>query len=146
MITDFRGKTAVITGAASGIGRGLAVRCAAEGMHVVASDVEEGALAETVALAGGDAIGVTADVADPEAVQRLADAACDAFGAVHLLCNNAGVFQAGIVWERTVADWQWVLGVNVWVFSHWQNRAKVAKERDELEAVSDYGRPLVKQA
>jgi NAD(P)-dependent dehydrogenase (short-subunit alcohol dehydrogenase family) len=114
VITDFRGKTAVITGAASGIGRGLAVRCAAEGMHVVASDVEAGALAETVALAGGDAIGVAADVADPDAVQRLADAAYDTFGAVHLLCNNAGVFQAGILWERTVADWQWVLGVNVW--------------------------------
>ncbi len=118
MITDFHGKTAVITGAASGIGRGLAVRCAAEGMNVVASDVEQGSLDETVALAGGDTIGVVADVADAASVDALADAAFGAFGEVHLLCNNAGVFQAGIIWERTLADWEWVLGVNVWGIIH----------------------------
>ena len=118
MITDLNGKTAVITGAASGIGRGLAVRCAEEGMRVVASDVERGALDETVALAGGDAIGVVADVSDAASVDALADAAFDAFGEVHLLCNNAGVFQAGILWERTLADWEWVLGVNVWGIIH----------------------------
>lgn len=118
MITDFNDKVAVVTGAGSGIGRALAIRCAAEGMHVVASDVEAGALAETVALAGRDAIGVQADVADAASVAALADAAFDTFGAVHLLCNNAGVFQAGLVWERTEADWQWVLGVNVWGIIH----------------------------
>ena len=104
MISDFTGKTAVITGAGSGIGRGLAVRCAAEGMNVVASDVEQGALDETVAQAGGATIGVVADVADAASVDALADAAFGTFGEVHLLCNNAGVFQAGILWERTLEE------------------------------------------
>lgn len=114
MIVDLAGKVAVITGAGSGIGRALAQRCGEAGMHVVASDVEEGALTETVALVGGDTIGVLVDVADHAQVDALAGAAYDTFGAVHLLCNNAGVFQAGVVWERTQADWEWVLGVNVW--------------------------------
>jgi NAD(P)-dependent dehydrogenase (short-subunit alcohol dehydrogenase family) len=118
MITDFEGKVAVITGAGSGIGRALAVHCAAEGMHVVAADVEDAALAETIALAGRDTIGVRTDVADGGSVAALADTAFGTFGAVHLLCNNAGVFQAGLLWERTVADWEWVLGVNVWGIIH----------------------------
>jgi NAD(P)-dependent dehydrogenase (short-subunit alcohol dehydrogenase family) len=112
------GRVAVITGAGSGIGRALAVRCGEEGMHVVAADVEQGALDDTVKLIGGDAVGVVCDVADGSSVDALADAAYDAFGAVHLLCNNAGVFQAGVLWERTVADWEWVLGVNVWGIIH----------------------------
>jgi NAD(P)-dependent dehydrogenase (short-subunit alcohol dehydrogenase family) len=114
VISDFRGKVAVITGAGSGIGRALAQRCHSEGMHVVATDVEKGALDETVALVGGDTIGVVTDVADDAQVSALADHAYGAFGAVHLLCNNAGVFQAGLLWERTRHDWEWVLGVNVW--------------------------------
>lgn len=118
MITEFEGKVAVITGAGSGIGRALAVRCAAEGMHVVAADIEEAALAETVNLSGRDTIGVRTDVADGASVAALADTAFGTFGAVHLLCNNAGVFQAGLLWERTVADWEWVLGVNVWGIIH----------------------------
>ncbi len=118
MITDFPGKVAVITGAASGIGRALAVRCAAEGMRVVAADIEQTALDETVALAGGETIGVVTDVSDAASVAELADRAYDAFGAVHLLCNNAGVFQAGVLWERTDADWNWVLGVNLWGIIH----------------------------
>ena len=118
MITDFNGKVAVVTGAGSGIGRALAVRCGAEGMHVVAADVEQGALDETVALVGGDAIGVVADVSDASSVQALAGRAFSERGAVHLLCNNAGVFQAGVLWERTIADWEWVLGVNVWGIIH----------------------------
>jgi NAD(P)-dependent dehydrogenase (short-subunit alcohol dehydrogenase family) len=117
-ISEFAGKTAVITGAGSGIGRALVVRCAQEGMTVVASDVEQGALDETVELAGGSAIGVRCDVARYHEVDALANEAYEAFGAVHLLCNNAGVFQAGIVWERTMADWEWVLGVNVWGIIH----------------------------
>ncbi|MCU1461067.1 MAG: family NAD(P)-dependent oxidoreductase [Acidimicrobiales bacterium] len=118
MITEFAGKVAVITGAGSGIGRALAVRCASEGMQVVAADVEPGALDETVALIGGDAIAVPTDVSDGAQVDALADRAFGAFGAVHLLCNNAGVFQAGVMWERTTADWEWVLGVNVWGIVH----------------------------
>lgn len=118
MITDVNGKVAVITGAGSGIGRALVIRCVADGMHVVAADVEQDALDETVQLAGGDAIAVRTDVSDEAAVAALADTAWDTFGAVHLLCNNAGVFQAGVLWERTIADWEWVLGVNVWGIIH----------------------------
>ena len=98
MLTELSGKVAVVTGAASGIGRALVTRCAQEGMRVVAADVEPAALDETVAAAaaaGAEAIGVVTDVSDGDAVEALAAQAFDAFGAVHLLCNNAGVFQAG---------------------------------------------------
>jgi NAD(P)-dependent dehydrogenase (short-subunit alcohol dehydrogenase family) len=120
-VDDFHGKTAVITGAASGLGRGMALHAAGEGMRVVVSDVEEPALAETVALveeAGAEVLGVVTDVGDPAAVDALADAAFDRFGAVHLLHNNAGVFQAGISWQRTIADWEWVMRVNFWGVLH----------------------------
>ncbi len=119
MLTGLAGKVAVITGAGSGIGRALVQGCAQHGMKVVAADVEVGALDETVAsVTSGEAIGVVTDVSESAAVDALADAAYDAFGAVHLLCNNAGVFQAGVLWERTTADWEWVLGVNLWGIIH----------------------------
>lgn len=118
MLTELSGKVAVVTGAGSGIGRALAVRCAEEGMHVVAADVEQGALDETVAMLGDAGLGVRCDVARFHEVDQLADRAFEAFGGVHLLCNNAGVFQAGVIWERTFADWEWVLGVNVWGIIH----------------------------
>jgi NAD(P)-dependent dehydrogenase (short-subunit alcohol dehydrogenase family) len=115
-VRDFAGRVAVITGAASGIGRGLARHSAREGMRVVLADVEVGALDEAVdevRALGADAVGVRTDVSSEPQVRALADAAFDRYGAVHLLCNNAGVFQAGVVWQRTQADWDWVLGVNV---------------------------------
>ena len=118
---QFAGKTAVITGAGSGLGRGMALYAAGEGMRVVVADVEEPALAETVALveeAGAEVLGMVTDVGDPAAVDALADAAFDRFGAVHLLHNNAGVFQAGLSWQRTVADWEWVMRVNFWGVLH----------------------------
>jgi NAD(P)-dependent dehydrogenase (short-subunit alcohol dehydrogenase family) len=120
VLAELSGKVAVVTGAASGIGRGLVQRCAQEGMRVVAADVEAVALEETVESVGGgnSVIGVVTDVSDGAAVGALAARAYDAFGAVHLLCNNAGVFQAGALWDRTVADWEWVLGVNVWGIIH----------------------------
>lgn len=112
------GQVAVITGAGSGIGRGLARAAASRGMKVVASDVEQPTLDETVALVrdefGVDAIGVRTDVSDAEDVQRLCDAAYAEFGQVNLLCNNAGVFSGGLMWERSIADWQWVMGVNMY--------------------------------
>jgi NAD(P)-dependent dehydrogenase (short-subunit alcohol dehydrogenase family) len=116
-VNEFTGKVAVITGAGSGIGRALALSAARNGMTVVVVDIEEPALHETVdaiVAAGGSAIGVATDVSDAVAVQRLADRAFDECGGVHLLCNNAGVFSGGLLWERTLADWEWTMGVNLY--------------------------------
>jgi NAD(P)-dependent dehydrogenase (short-subunit alcohol dehydrogenase family) len=114
---DFAGKTAVVTGAASGIGRGLADRFSAEGMHVVLADVEQAALDKAereMREAGADVLAVRTDVSDAAAVEALAQRAVDRFGGVHVLCNNAGVGGGGASWERSIEDWQWVLGVNLW--------------------------------
>jgi NAD(P)-dependent dehydrogenase (short-subunit alcohol dehydrogenase family) len=110
---DFDGRVAVVTGAASGIGRSLAGRLTVEGMHVVLADVEEGALRDAVADIGADAVSFTTDVTSAESVGALAEFVYDTFGAVHVLCNNAGVFQGGLMWECSVADFEWTLGVNV---------------------------------
>jgi NAD(P)-dependent dehydrogenase (short-subunit alcohol dehydrogenase family) len=110
-------KVAVVTGAASGIGRGLARKAASEGMRVVLADVEPAALTEAeeeLAVMGAETLAVPTDVSDASAVESLASAAFDRFGAVHLVFLNAGVFQAGVSWQRTEADWDWVLGVNLW--------------------------------
>jgi NAD(P)-dependent dehydrogenase (short-subunit alcohol dehydrogenase family) len=120
---DFRDRVAVVTGAGSGIGRGLAEKFAAEGMHVVLADVQEDALAEVEGeLRGRDArvIAVRTDVSSAEQVERLADAAYAEFGAVHILCNNAGVAGGGggPVWTATEKDWRWVLGVNLFGVIH----------------------------
>jgi NAD(P)-dependent dehydrogenase (short-subunit alcohol dehydrogenase family) len=118
---QFAGRVAVVTGAASGIGRGLARTAAREGMKVVLADVEAAALEEAaaeVAEIGGEVHAVPTDVSREDQVEALAARAYDAFGAVHLLCNNAGVFQAGVSWQRTQADWDWVFGVNVWGVLH----------------------------
>ena len=107
---------AVVTGAGSGIGRALAESAASRGMRVVGADVEQPKLDETVAgivARGGEAIGVRTDVSVPDDVEGLAEAAWSQYGAVNLLCNNAGVFSGGLMWERTLADWDWVLGVNL---------------------------------
>ena len=119
---EFKGKTAVVTGAASGIGRAMAERFAAEGMKVVLADVEEGALARTASemkAGGATVLPVLTDVSRAADVEALAARTIDAFGAVHILCNNAGVPPVvGASWELTEADWQWVLGVNLWGVLH----------------------------
>ena len=118
---EFRGKVAVVTGAASGIGRGLAERCVQEGMKVVLADVDEAALSQTereLKEAGADVIAVRTDVSKAVDVDALAQRALGAFGAVHLLFNNAGVGAGTTVWESTLEDWQWVLGVNLWGVIH----------------------------
>lgn len=111
------GKTAVVTGAASGIGRAMAERFVSAGMRVVLADIEEPRLEEvvhTLAQVGGTVIGFACDVADRASVEKLADAAQSSFGTVHLLCNNAGVSGGGSpIWDTTDNDWTWVLGVNV---------------------------------
>ena len=114
---DFRDKVAVITGGASGIGRAMADRFAAAGMKIVLADVEKNALAraeEEMRATGATVRSVPTDVSQPEQVEALARATLDAFGAVHVLCNNAGVAAAGPSWEHSLKDWQWVLGVNLW--------------------------------
>lgn len=119
---DLAGKVAVITGGASGIGRALAERFAAEGLRLVLADVEVGALERTVAELrerGADATGVPTDVTSPDAVEALAEAAYERHGAVHVLCNNAGVGPpGGLVWETTPNDWRWTFGVNVFGVAH----------------------------
>ncbi len=125
MLKDFVGKTAVITGAASGIGRAMAERFAREGMRVVLADVEDAPLqaaaVELRALGGGsesDVIAVRTDVRKLDEIEALRDRAVDAFGKVHVLCNNAGVGTGGFTWDTTNADWEWVLGVNLWGVIH----------------------------
>lgn len=111
-----RDKVAFITGAASGIGFGLATVFSREGMRVVMADVEQRALqrsAATLAEDGADVIAVQLDVTDRDAMARARDRALDEYGAVHLLCNNAGVNAAGPLYEVTYDDWDWVLGVNL---------------------------------
>lgn len=111
---EFRGAVAVVTGAASGIGAGLAVALAREGAHLVLADVAGTATTEArVREAGADAISVTADVADRASMEALAEAAYAAFGQVNLLCNNAGVVLFGPLAEVTESEWDWILSVNV---------------------------------
>jgi NAD(P)-dependent dehydrogenase (short-subunit alcohol dehydrogenase family) len=117
----FEGRVAVVTGAGSGIGRALALRAAGEGMRVVIADVEVNALEEAAAeveTAGAEVVVVPTDVSRADQVGALAGLAYERFGAVHLLCNNAGVFQGGVSWQRELADWEWVLGVNLWGVLH----------------------------
>ena len=120
MIGDLDGKVAVVTGAAHGIGRALALGFAAEGMRVAAVDIDEAGAQATAALIGSGAVARRVDVADAEAVDALADDCFAEFGQVDLLVNNAGVFQGGLCWERSVADWQWAFGVNVFGIIHGQ--------------------------
>ena len=119
---EFKGKVAVVTGAASGIGRAMAERFATEGMKVVLADIEDDALAETeksMNANGATVVAVRTDVSKAADVDALAEKALDAYGAVHILCNNAGVGPpGGPLWERTLKDWQWVLGVNLWGVIH----------------------------
>jgi NAD(P)-dependent dehydrogenase (short-subunit alcohol dehydrogenase family) len=118
---NLEGRVAVVTGAASGLGRAMANRFAAEGMRVVLSDIETDALDLAVTAlsdAGHDVRGVVTDVADETAVQRLADEAFAIYGAVHVLCNNAGVNKRARIWELTTDDWNWVINVDLWSVVH----------------------------
>jgi NAD(P)-dependent dehydrogenase (short-subunit alcohol dehydrogenase family) len=118
MIQDFRDKVAVVTGAAGGIGAALVEGFAAEGMKVVVADLDGVGAAGTAERIGGAARAVTVDVSDAGSVQALADEVFDTFGRVDLLINNAGVFQGGLSWQRSVEDWDWILGVNVYGIIH----------------------------
>jgi NAD(P)-dependent dehydrogenase (short-subunit alcohol dehydrogenase family) len=118
---EFQGKVAVVTGAASGIGRALALRAADEGMSVVVADVDEANLEQTRKLVverGVASIAVPTDVSKAEAVEALAEAALSEFAKVHLVFNNAGVLLSGRAWERSADDWEWVIGVNLFGCIH----------------------------
>lgn len=118
---EFKDKVAVVTGGASGLGLAMARRFAAEGMKLVLADIEEEGLRRVeleFRKAGVPVMGIWTDVSRPQDIERLAEKTLATFGAVHLLCNNAGVAPGGAVWENTVADWEWVLGVNVWGVIH----------------------------
>ncbi len=116
MITDFKNKTAVLTGAGSGFGLECARIGARLGMNLVLADVQQDALDAAVAelqAAGVNVLGMRVDVSKADPMQALADAAFARFGAPHLVFNNAGVGAGGLVWENSVQDWEWVLGVNL---------------------------------
>jgi NAD(P)-dependent dehydrogenase (short-subunit alcohol dehydrogenase family) len=111
-LEDLAGRVAVVTGAGSGIGRSLALHLADEGMTVAAADVEADGVEATAERSPSIAAHVV-DVADADAMAGFADDLFATHGSVHLLCNNAGVFQGGLIWERPVEDWDWVMGVNL---------------------------------
>ena len=114
---DFKDKVAVITGGASGIGYAIAEKAVSEGAKVVLADVEEQALVKAEAELkeqGGSVLSVVTDVSRPEDIEEVAKQTLDTFGAAHLLFNNAGVGAGMSVWRSTIADWQWVLNVNLW--------------------------------
>lgn len=118
---DLRGKVAVITGGASGIGRALAERFAAEGMKLVLADIDEVTLRSTevqLAEGGADVLSVLCDTSLEAEVQALADAALARFGAAHVLCNNAGVIGKGDAWRSPMSVWEWVVGINLYGVIH----------------------------
>ena len=118
---EFKDRTAVITGAASGIGLALAQRAAREGMRLVLADIDEAKLAEAAKAlpVAAEALWTRrVDVSREEDIAALADEAFGRFGGVHLLCNNAGVGLTRLAWELTTADWEWILGVNLWSVVH----------------------------
>jgi NAD(P)-dependent dehydrogenase (short-subunit alcohol dehydrogenase family) len=118
---QLKDRVAVVTGAASGIGLALAERFAAESMKVVMADIEAAALARAAGGVQRSAAAILTsevDVSRPDHMERLARETYDAFGAAHVLCNNAGVAVIGAVHEHSLADWQWVINVNLWGVIH----------------------------
>jgi NAD(P)-dependent dehydrogenase (short-subunit alcohol dehydrogenase family) len=115
-LPELRGKVAVVTGGASGIGKGIATQFIAEGMRVVIADVEQAALEAAARELG--AVGVLTDVSDIDSVQALAKEAANRFGTVHVVCNNAGIGPLAAIAELTMDDWNWMIGVNLYGVIH----------------------------
>jgi NAD(P)-dependent dehydrogenase (short-subunit alcohol dehydrogenase family) len=121
MISDFKGKTAVLTGGASGFGLECARIGASLGMNLVIVDVQADALKQAhdeLKSTGAKVMAKKVDVSHASAMQELANAVFERFGAPHFVFNNAGVGAGGLVWENTVQDWEWLLGVNLWGVIH----------------------------
>jgi NAD(P)-dependent dehydrogenase (short-subunit alcohol dehydrogenase family) len=121
VLKEFKGKVAVVTGAASGIGKAICERAAREGMHVVMADVEQDMLrqsARDIEGLGADVLAVRTDVSQPDELSKLAEETLERFGKVHVVCNNAGVFAGGLTWDAIGTDWEWVMGVNVYGILH----------------------------
>lgn len=137
---DLKGKVAVITGAASGFGRELAILCAAEGMKLVLADIDEKNLPGTVALLppGTATLSVKCDVSKADSVENLAKQAYEKFGAAHLLFNNAGVSPVGPAWSATLEDWQWTIGVNLMGVVHGIKSfvPRMLEQKDECHVVN----------
>ena len=115
-LPDLRGKVAVVTGGASGIGRGIAQQLMREGMRVIIADIEEDALFKTAEDIG--AVGIRTDVSDPDSVRALAEEAIRRLGTVHVVCNNAGIGPMGRIADLTLNDWHWMIGVNLYGVIH----------------------------
>ena len=115
-LPDLAGKVAVVTGGASGIGKGIATQLAAEGARVIIADIQRDAMEAAAAEIG--ATGIPVDVSDPASVDALARAALDRYGAVHVVCNNAGIGPLAPVADLTLDDWRWMIGVKLWGVIH----------------------------
>jgi len=118
---DLKGKVAAVTGAASGLGRSMALAFAAEGMDLALADVDEvnlSSVQDEVLAKGVRAITLKVDVSNAQQLEIFRDQTLTRLGGVHVVCNNAGVSPLGAVWENSPADWQWILGVNLWGVIH----------------------------
>jgi NAD(P)-dependent dehydrogenase (short-subunit alcohol dehydrogenase family) len=118
---ELKGKVAAVTGAASGLGRSMALAFAAEGMDLALADVDEvnlSSVQDEVLSKGVRAITLKVDVSNAQQIEAFRDQTLTRLGGVHVVCNNAGVSPLGAVWENTTADWQWILGVNLWGVIH----------------------------
>lgn len=138
---ELKGKVAVVTGAASGFGRELAILCACEGMKLVLVDIDELGLAGTGELlkaTGAEWIAEKCDVSKPDQVERVAAQTYQRFGAAHLLFNNAGVASGGPIWASTPQDWEWVLGINVMGVVHGIRAfvPRMLEQKDECHVVN----------
>ena len=120
-MTNLEGKAAAVTGAASGLGRAMALAFAGQGMRVALADVDEKGLGETLEALrrrGTDGFSMKVDVSSADEVEAFARRSVSELGAVHVVCNNAGVSPLGAAWENTVDEWRWILGVNLWGVIH----------------------------